>query len=90
MAQVYSFKMSGRTAASVDGTATGIIATIDVSYDDDGMLRFDDETGNPKAVAVSGDVADLLKVLCTGTGGIDAGSADVQGHRVFGVPALKQ
>jgi hypothetical protein len=90
MAQLYSFKISGRTAASTDGTATGIIATLAVSYDSDGFLRFTDTEGNVHAIPMTLEVAELMKVIFTGTGGIDAGSSGVQGHRPFGVPALAQ
>lgn len=94
MAQLYSFKLSGRTAASVDGTATGIIATLSVSYDSDNKLRWTDANGRARWVEIrnggSGDLASLLATLFTGTGGIDAGSAGVQGHRPFGEPKLAQ
>lgn len=90
MAQIYSFKLTGRTSASVDGTATGLIATVAVSYDSDGFLRWTDASGIARAVPVNSEVAVLLNTLFTGTGGIDAGSSGVQGHRVFGVPELKQ
>lgn len=93
MAQVYSFKITGRTAASTDGSATGLIATVAVSYDSDGYLRFTDANGRPRAVSISNstsDVAALLRLIFTGSGGVDAGTTNVQGHRVFGEPALKQ
>lgn len=69
MAQVFSGKLSGRTAASVDGTATGIIATLTVSLDGDGWLRWTDAGGNARSVQVAGPVAELLSILLTGVGG---------------------
>lgn len=91
---MYSLKLSGRTAASVDGTATGIIATLAVSYDTDGVVRWVDSSGKTRTLSISndasGDLASLLRTLFTGTGGLDAGSAGVQGHRVFGEPVILQ
>ena len=92
MAQLYSFKLSGRTSSTTDGTATGIISTLTVSYDSDGVLRYTDSDGNVHLIDMAGSAGmqKLVKDLFTGTGGFDAGSAGVQGHRVFGVPVLKQ
>jgi hypothetical protein len=70
MASLFSGKMSGRTAATVDGTATGIIATVTVSLDSDDMLRWTDANGDAHAVKVHGEVAALLTALFTGAGGI--------------------
>ncbi len=87
---VYTFKMSGRTSASTDGTATGIIATKTVEWLPDETLRYTDANGVVSIIPVDGPLAALLIDLFTGTGGIDAGSAGGQGHRVFGQPVLKQ
>jgi hypothetical protein len=88
MAQLYSFKIQGQTSG---GAA---IATLVVSYDSDGFLRFTDANGDKKWVEVEngcgGDVASLLKEIFTGAGGFDAGSAGVQGHRPFGMPGIIQ
>lgn len=88
MAQVYNFKLRGLTS----GSAT--INTVDVSYDSDGILRFTDATGRARQVLIGGcgneGLAQLIFDVFTGASGLDAGSTGVQGHRVFGVPALKQ
>lgn len=88
MAQLYSFQIRGLTA----GGAT--INTVAVSYDSDGFVRFTDLTGRPRSVMVAnnGDegMSALLKMIFTGASGFDAGSAGVQGHRVFAEPSLIQ
>jgi hypothetical protein len=84
MAQLYSFKLRGLTAA--DAT----IATKTVSYDSDGFLRWTDANSIARRVPISGDLAELLREVFTGTGGIDAGTTNVQGHRPFGSPRLAQ
>lgn len=90
MSALFSFKLSGRTSASTLGTATGIIASKDVTYDDDGYLSYSDANSIPRRIPISGDLAQLLKELFTGTGGLTAGSSGVQGHRTFSVPSLPQ
>lgn len=84
MAQIYNFKLSGLTSASAT------IATVDVSYDTDGFLRFNDVTGQPRRVKIDGDFAALLWAAFTGVSGFDAGSPGVQGHRVFNEPRVLQ
>lgn len=93
MAALYSFKISGRTSASADGTATGIIATAAVTLDDNGRVTFTDSTGRTRHLQIANDesaVSALLQVLFTGVGGVDAGSAGVQGYRFFGQPVVPQ
>lgn len=92
MSQLYSFKVSGRTSSTTDGTATGIISTLTVSYDSDGIMRYTDANGKVHEIDCGGlpGLQKFIKDLFTGTGGFDAGSSGVQGHRVFGVPVLKQ
>lgn len=84
MAQLYSFKLRGLTAASAT------IATVTVSYDGDGFLRWTDANSQPRSVQIQGNVGELLKELFTGTGGIDASSTGVQGHTPFGDSKLVQ
>ena len=93
MAVLYNFKVSGRTSASTDGTATGLISTNAVTIDSDGFLRFTDSTGRPRSFSIGsdgGDISAFVKLLFTGVGGVDAGSAGVQGHRIFSEPAVLQ
>lgn len=78
------FKIQGQT------TADAAIATVSVDYDADGFITFADSESNKHRIPVTGPFAELVKLIFTGTGGIDAGSSGVQGHRVFGVPKLKQ
>jgi hypothetical protein len=86
MATVYSFKVAGLTSASAT------IATLDVTWCTDGYLRFTDANGDPHAINIGngcgGHIADLLKSIFTGSGGLDADSAGVQGASVFGSPKL--
>jgi hypothetical protein len=81
---IYTGKIRGLTAASAT------VATVDVTYDADGFLSFTDTESNKHRIAVEGAVAELVKMLFTGTDGLEAGTTDVQGHRVFNVPKLKQ
>jgi hypothetical protein len=69
MSAVYTFKIRGLTS----GSAT--IATLDVTIDSDGMLRFTDTNSQPRAIPVKGDVAALLKEIFTGASGLETGSA---------------
>lgn len=66
-ASIYSGKVSGRTSATVDGTATGIIATKSIELFDDGSLRYTDASGFQRNVQLSGAVAQLFKEMFTGT-----------------------
>lgn len=75
MAQLYSFKIQGQTAADVE------IDTVAVSYDDDGMLRFTDANGKAREIPINGDLSQLLKEIFTGTGGITADGEGTIGHR---------
>lgn len=84
MAAVYTGKIRGLTA----GSAT--VATVDVTYDADGFITFTDTEGNIQRVPVTGAFAELVQMIFTGASGLEAGSSGVQGHRVFGIPALKQ
>jgi hypothetical protein len=63
---VYTFKIRGLTS----GSAT--IATKDVTIDSDGMLRWSDTNGDPRALRLTGDVAQLMKDIFTGASGIDS------------------
>lgn len=69
MAKLFDFKVSGRTSASVDGTATGIIATKAVEFHDDGTVRFTSAAGRPVILQPTADLNELLKIIFTGTGG---------------------
>lgn len=71
--KLYDFKLSGRTAASADGTATGIIATKAVEMWDDGSLRYTSANGRKVVLQLDNDLSDLLKQLLVGTGGVAAG-----------------
>lgn len=68
MAVLFSGKISGRTSATLDGTATGIIATKDIELHSDNVLRYTDATGRARGVQLSGEVAQLLKEVFTGVG----------------------
>jgi hypothetical protein len=72
MAKLNDFKITGRTSATTDGTATGLIATQVVEYHDDGSLRFT-INGIIHRIQPSASLNALLKVLFTGTGGVAAG-----------------
>jgi hypothetical protein len=73
MASLHSFKITGRTAASADGTATGLIATAAVEYHDDGSLRFTTAAGEKVIIQPSANTNKLLKLIFTGTGGFSTG-----------------
>lgn len=73
MAKIHDFKVTGRTSASADGTATGLIGTATVEYHDDGSLRFTTAAGEKVIIQPSANVNKLLKVLFTGTGGFATG-----------------
>jgi hypothetical protein len=78
--ELYSFKIQGQTAADA------AIATVAVSYRSDGSITFTID-GQPGTINIHGNdsMSRLVKAIFTGTGGIDAGSSGVQGHRVFAV-----
>jgi len=67
MSAIYTFKIQGQTAAAA------AIATEDVTIDGDGMLRFTDDNGDPRAIPVEGDFAKLCEKIFTGAGGVDSG-----------------
>lgn len=73
MAKLHDFKITGRTSASVDGTATGLIGTATVEYHDDGSLRFSTAAGEKVIIQPSADVNKLMKILFTGTDGFATG-----------------
>jgi len=69
MSKLYDFKITGRTAASTDGTATGLIATKAVELHSDNTLKFTDVNGTLKTLQINEEVAELLSQILTGTGG---------------------
>lgn len=73
MAALYSFKLTGRTSAYVEGTATGLIGVATVSYNDDGSLSFTTSNGEKVVIQPSANVNKLLKIVFTGTGGFPTG-----------------
>ena len=79
MAKLHDFKVSGRTSASTDGTAAGIIATKAVEFHDDGTLRFTTAAGRPVIIQPTADLNELFKIIFTGTGGY------ATGKKLFGV-----
>lgn len=85
MSTLYTFDIQGQTTAPV-----AIASITDVTIDSEGFFNFTAADGNDYQIKIEGAFAQLIKTIYTGTGGIDAGSAGVQGHRVFGVPVLKQ
>jgi hypothetical protein len=66
MAVLHSLKIRGLTAA--DAT----VATVSVTLDTDGMLRFTDARSVKRAIPLEGDLAALIKDIFTGTGGYEA------------------
>jgi hypothetical protein len=66
MAVLHSFKLQGQTSADA------AIATVEVTLDTDGMLRFTDARSVVRAIPLNGDLAALIKDLFTGTGGYEA------------------
>lgn len=72
MSALHSLKVTGRTSASTDGTATGLIATKSITIDSDGFLRFTDASGKARAIPMRGDFAVFVREVFTGTGGIAA------------------
>lgn len=79
MAKLHDFKVSGRTSASADGSATGIIATKAIEYHDDGTVRFTTAAGKAICINPTADLNELWKILFTGTGGV------VAGKKFFGI-----
>lgn len=79
MAKLYDFLISGRTAASTDGTATGIIATKAIEFHDDGSVRFTSAAGRPITINPDANTNELLKIILNGVGGLAAG------HKLFGI-----
>lgn len=73
MASLHSFKITGRTSGSADGTATGLIATVAVEYHDDGSLRFTTAAGEKVVLQPDANVNKLMKLIFTGTGGFATG-----------------
>jgi len=72
MAVLFTGKITGRTAASADGTATGLIATTTIEVHDDGSIRFTDAVGTKHRIQPSASLNALLKLILTGTGGFPA------------------
>ena len=89
-APLYIFKIRGLTAASAT------IATVDVSVDADGYLRYPDGTtntygvANVRAIQIKPEISDLLSLIFAGVDGVAAGSSGVNGYRFFGEPVLLQ
>lgn len=73
MAKLHDFKVSGRTSASADGSATGIIATKDVEFHDDGTVRFTSGAGAKIIISPTASLNELWKIMFTGTGGVATG-----------------
>jgi hypothetical protein len=71
MSSINTMKLSGRTAASTDGTATGIVATLAVDLHSDNILRWVDATGRTHSLEMTGELASLLQALFTGAGGVN-------------------
>ena len=69
MSATYTFKIRGLTS----GSAT--IATVDVTWDTDEVLRFTDGNGVKRAIPIKGDFARLMKEIFTGGSGLDSGKA---------------
>ena len=85
MANMFTGKILGQTMAA------GALGTVSpVEFSTDGIIRWTDANGNARSVVVAGDLAELIHTLFTGTGGLEPGSAGVQGNRSFGNPILKQ
>lgn len=70
MAVLQSFKLTGRTSATTNGTATGIIADQAIDICSDNMLRWVDSSGRTRALEISGEFATLLQAMLTGAGGV--------------------
>lgn len=79
MAKLYDFQVSGRTADSVNGTATGIIATKAIEFHDDGSVRFTSAAGRPIIITPDANLNELLKILLNGAGGL------APGYKLFGI-----
>lgn len=73
MPKLHDFQVSGRTAASVNGTATGMIATKAVEFHSDGSVRFTTAAGKAITINSTSNLNELWKILFTGTGGVAAG-----------------
>jgi hypothetical protein len=85
MTTLYTFDIQGQTTSSVAiGTLT------DVTIDSEGFFNFTDSESRKQRIKIEGAFGKLVKELYTGASGLDAGSAGVQGHRVFGIPVLTQ
>lgn len=69
MAALHSWKVRGLTAA--DAT----IATIAITYHDDGSVRFTTAAGEAVIIQPSANLNKLLKLAFTGTGGFATGKA---------------
>lgn len=73
MPKLHDFLVSGRTSVSVDGTATGVIATKAVEFHDDGTVRFTSVAGRQIRINSTSNLNELWKIIFTGTGGVAAG-----------------
>lgn len=73
MARLYAFKLTGRTSAYVEGTATGLIGVATVNYNDDGSIDFVTAKGEQVVMQPSANLNKLLKVVFTGAGGFATG-----------------
>ena len=88
MTTMYSFKIKGTT------TGDAVIGTVSVTIDFDGTIHYTDSNSKARTILYgpqdSDGLARLFYEIFTGGSGIDAGSAGVQGHRVFGEPRILQ
>jgi hypothetical protein len=73
MAKLHDFKITGRTSASANGTATGLVGTATVEYHDDGSIRFATAAGEKVIIQPCANTNKLLKILFTGAGGFTTG-----------------
>lgn len=65
MAALYTLKLRG-----LDSTGALTIATLDVTVDSDGMVRFTDAAGTKHSIPMRGSFARLVKATLQGTNGI--------------------
>lgn len=79
MAKLHDFKITGRTSASTDGTAAGLIATKAIEFHDDGSIRFTTAAGKAVILNPNADLNELLKLIFVGTGGF------ATGKKLFGI-----
>lgn len=64
MSALYTGKLSGLTAGSV------AVATLDVTLDSDGFIRWTDANGDKHQLCIAGEIGNLLTTVFTGVNGI--------------------